>query len=66
MRRLLLPVLVGLLAALALPGAALAAAPASAVAPQLSGFPRESQVLSSDTGTWTGTDPITYKRQWPR
>lgn len=58
--------LLALVAGLALPAAALAAAPTNTVAPQLNGFPRESQALSSDTGTWTSAEPIAYTYAWLR
>jgi hypothetical protein len=41
-------------------------APANTVAPVISGTPTVGQTLSSTTGTWTGTVPITYTYQWKR
>ena len=66
LRRPILLVLFALVAGLALPAGASAAAPASTAAPQVTGFAREGQTLGSDTGAWTGAEPITYKRQWLR
>ncbi|MEA2150133.1 MAG: large repetitive protein [Solirubrobacteraceae bacterium] len=44
-----------------------AAPPVSAVAPAMTGPARSGQTLiSSTTGTWTGTTPMTYARQWTR
>ena len=46
--------------------AARAAAPASVIAPSLSGTPREGQALSANPGTWSGTQPIAISYQWQR
>ncbi|MDP9386330.1 MAG: hypothetical protein M3P50_14100, partial [Actinomycetota bacterium] len=54
------------LACLVAPAPALAAAPAGVEPPAITGSAREGQVLTSSTGTWTGTDPIAYKRGWQR
>jgi len=43
-----------------------AIAPSNTVAPVISGTAVVGQVLSSTTGTWTGTEPITYSYQWKR
>jgi hypothetical protein len=40
--------------------------PSNTVAPVISGTAVVGQVLSSTTGTWTGTAPITYSYQWKR
>ncbi len=41
-----------------------AGAPANTVAPVISGTPTNGQTLSASTGTWTGTQPITYTYLW--
>jgi hypothetical protein len=46
-------------------GTPVAARPVSAVAPVLSGVAQEGSVLSSSTGSWTGS-PTTYAYQWQR
>ena len=44
-----------------------AAAPVNTVAPAMTGPARSGQTLTSaSTGTWTGTVPMTYARQWTR
>ena len=44
-----------------------AAAPANTAPPTLSGSARSGQTLTSTTpGTWAGTVPMTYARQWKR
>jgi hypothetical protein len=43
-----------------------AVAPSNTVAPVISGTAVVGQVLSSTTGTWSGTAPITYSYQWRR
>jgi hypothetical protein len=43
-----------------------AVAPSNTVAPVISGTAVVGQVLTSTTGTWTGTAPITYSYQWKR
>ena len=40
--------------------------PVNTVAPVISGSTTLGSVLSSTTGTWTGTSPITYSYQWKR
>lgn len=40
--------------------------PVNTVAPVISGTITSGQVLTSTTGTWTGTAPITYAYQWKR
>lgn len=40
------------------------AAPVNTVLPVISGTPEAGETLSVDTGTWTGTAPITYTYQW--
>lgn len=41
-------------------------APTPSTAPTISGTPTDGQTLSSTTGTWAGSTPITYARQWKR
>jgi hypothetical protein len=41
-------------------------APSSTVSPVISGAPIIGQILTSTTGTWTGSTPITYSYQWKR
>jgi hypothetical protein len=41
-------------------------APANTVLPVISGTPRTTRTLTSSTGTWTGTTPITWAYQWQR
>jgi hypothetical protein len=41
-----------------------AAAPANTMAPAVSGEATEGQALAADTGSWTGTPPLTYAYQW--
>jgi hypothetical protein len=40
--------------------------PSNAIAPVISGTAIVGQTLSSTTGTWLGTPPITYSYQWKR
>ncbi|MET0603657.1 MAG: RHS repeat-associated core domain-containing protein [Baekduia sp.] len=44
----------------------IAAAPVSTAVPTISGTAKDGQTLTSTTGTWTGTTPLTYGRQWRR
>lgn len=41
-----------------------AIAPTNTVLPMLSGTPQVGKTLSISTGSWTGTQPITYTYQW--
>src|SRR3954453_14331999 len=43
-----------------------ATAPVNTTAPGVSGTPIDGGSLSSTTGAWSGTAPITYTRQWLR
>jgi PKD repeat protein len=43
-----------------------ASGPVNTVAPAITGTPQTGGTLTSTTGTWTGTAPITYGRQWQR
>lgn len=43
-----------------------AVAPSNTVAPVISGTAVVGQTLTSTTGTWSGTAPITYSYQWKR
>ncbi len=47
-------------------GVVAAAPPVNTVVPVVSGTARDGLVLSSTTGTWTGTPTITYAYQWQR
>ncbi len=40
--------------------------PVNTVPPALSGSPEVGVEIACDTGTWTGTEPITYSYQWQR
>jgi hypothetical protein len=40
--------------------------PANTKAPTISGSPLVGSLLSAATGTWVGTEPITYSYQWQR
>lgn len=40
--------------------------PASAAAPSTSGSARVGETLTATRGSWTGTDPISYRYQWQR
>jgi Cellulase (glycosyl hydrolase family 5)/Fibronectin type III domain/Calcineurin-like phosphoesterase len=49
------------------PGPSTSAIPPSATThPTVTGTPLVGQTLTAADGTWTGTDPITYTRQWER
>lgn len=41
-------------------------APSNTVLPAVTGTAEVGQVLTSTTGTWSGSAPITYSRQWQR
>ena len=43
-----------------------AAAPVNTALPSITGTVKDGQTLTSATGTWTGTTPLTYARQWRR
>jgi hypothetical protein len=43
-----------------------AVAPANTTKPALSGIARDGQTLTTTTGTWSGTPPITFTYQWLR
>ena len=43
-----------------------AAAPVNTAVPAITGTAKDGQTLTSMTGTWTGTTPISYTRQWRR
>ena len=43
-----------------------AAPPASTQPPVVSGTPRDGETLTSSPGTWAGTPPFTFQRQWQR
>jgi hypothetical protein len=49
------------------PGTAPSVVPPSPTsAPTISGTPRQGQTLSASTGSWNGTQPLTYRYQWQR
>jgi hypothetical protein len=41
-------------------------APSNTTAPAVTGTTTDGHTLTADDGTWTGTAPITYTRQWQR
>ncbi|WP_445152678.1 hypothetical protein [Baekduia sp. Peel2402] len=43
-----------------------AAAPVNTALPAITGTAKDGQTLTSTTGTWTGTTPLSYARQWRR
>ena len=43
-----------------------ASAPEDTVAPAITGDVAVGEELTADTGTWTGTDPVTFTYQWQR
>jgi hypothetical protein len=43
-----------------------AAVPANSAVPAITGTAKDGQTLTSSTGTWTGTTPLTYIRKWRR
>jgi hypothetical protein len=43
-----------------------AAAPVNTAVPAVTGTAKDGQTLTSTTGTWTGTTPLSYARQWRR
>src|ERR687887_1310887 len=58
---------VALLALLAGSGSASSSAvPANTSPPTISGTAREGQTLTASTGSWSGTEPISYTFQWHR
>lgn len=59
-------VVVAIVAAFLGPAAALAAAPGNTVPPSISGSAREGQTLTRETGSWSGTAPITFTQRWQR
>ena len=53
-------------AAAGLGSAARQVAPVNVTPPSISGTAQQSQTLTANNGTWTGTAPITYRYQWLR
>jgi hypothetical protein len=62
----LLPLLAAVVWLVPLAVPASAAAPAASALPTITGTPRAGQILTSTTGTFTGTAPLTYSRAWQR
>lgn len=48
------------------PSATVPGAPVNTVLPSISGTAEDTQTLAVSTGTWTGSEPITYSYQWER
>jgi streptogramin lyase len=63
--RVSLALLVGLAATLIWAGQA-DATPSNTTPPAISGTLQEGQTLSTSTGSWSGTPPLTYTYQWQR
>jgi hypothetical protein len=47
-------------------GAATRVAPSNTAPPTITGTAREGSTLTASTGTWSGTEPITYSYRWSR
>lgn len=47
-------------------GAAITTAPTNTGEPAITGTPQEGQRLTSTTGSWSGTQPMTFARRWLR
>jgi len=47
-------------------GSVAATPPSSTSPPTISGVPQQGQVLTSTNGSWSGTTPMTFTRQWRR
>lgn len=66
-RRILIVALFAMLGVLAWTAAASATElPVNTAAPTTAGTPTEGEALSVTTGSWTGTEPISYAYQWQR
>jgi hypothetical protein len=48
------------------PAPASSETPSSTGSPAVSGTPQEGQMLSASSGTWSGSEPMSYKYQWQR